>query len=107
MGEKFFQNVGCPDFQAGCVDAWVAADKFMSLDNLLVYEKLNLVFPVIHKAKNTDGTRSDIKKFLHVFRLGKGQAGTADLAGKNRGFEFFLAGHHQQIESGSLCIAEK
>lgn len=105
--KKNIQKIQGTDFQAGGIDAGMAADVFMTIDYRPVDQKLYLVFPVIHQTQNADRTWGNVQIFFHIFFAGKGQAGAADLAGQNGGFEFLHSRHHEKIEFGFLGIAEK
>ena len=61
-------------------------------DNILVNQKANPVFPIVHQSQNTDRAGGNIEKLFHEFRAGKGKACAADLFGKPCRLEFFMAG---------------
>ena len=85
----------------------MAAKVWMIVQDLFVNEQTDLVFRVVHQAKDTDGTGSNVQILFHEFRFSKGKAGAADLLGENCRFEFFVARKEQQVKGCFLGIAEK
>ena len=80
-GNDLFHQVLCPDLQAGCVDAGVTSEPFI-LQHILVDQKLHFILVVVHQPHDTHRSRRDVQISLHILRLGKGQAGGADLGGQ-------------------------
>jgi len=104
-GDDLIYQVFRAQPQAGGVDTGVAADVF-ALENILIDQKLHMVFLVVHQAQNAQGAGSDVQKLLHIFRGRKGQPGGADLLGKILGLEGLVSGHQKQVERGALPVAE-
>ena len=77
-GEKFFEDIRRGDGEGGRVDAGVAADGFRGGDGA-VDDKLDGVVRVVHEAEDADGTGGDVEIFLHIRRVGEGQARHAEL----------------------------
>ena len=65
------------------------------------------MFLVIHETQNTERTGGDIQIFFHVLSVSKGKPGRADLGGEFFGFKGFITGHHQQVEAGTLPVAQQ
>ena len=85
----------------------MTSDKFMMFDNILVNQKANPIFLIVHQSQNTDRAGSNIEKLFHEFRTSKGKAGAAYLFGQPRCLEFFMTGHHEKVEICFLSIAQK
>ena len=83
-------QIRCPKPETGGVDAGVAADIF-AVQYICVDQKLNPVVLVVHKAKDAEGSRSDVQKGFHIFRTGKRESGRADLLGKLAGFKMLVS----------------
>ena len=76
-------------------------------ENVLVDEKLHMIFRVVHQPHDGDGSGGQIQIFFHEFRPGKGEAGGVDLLGQHSRLKFLLTGHHQQVKFCLLGVAEK
>jgi hypothetical protein len=84
----------------------MAAQVFV-LKNILIDQKLNGMFFVIHKTHDTDSSRLYVKIFEHVLRISKRKPGRAYLSRQFLCLEFLVSGHHEQIELCLLTVAEK
>lgn len=107
IGQEFFQQIGGADLYTGSVDAGMAAHVLVFFHNGLIDQQADAAVFVIHQPKDADGAGCDIQKLLHIFGIGEGKAGAADLFGQYGGFEFFGAGHHEQVKIGFLGIAQE
>ena len=105
LRQEGVQNIAGFYFQAGCINAGMAADKGMAGNNILINKQFYPVFGVVHQSQDTDGTGGDIQKPFHILFFSKGKAGTADLFGKLRRMKLFLPRHQQKVEGGFLGIA--
>ena len=105
-GKKNVCDILSPDFQAGRAYAGMASD-ILPFQDILVYQEMYGMVTVVHQAHDTDSARFYIQETEHMFRFSKGEPCRTDLGGQLFCFEFFISGHHQQIEAGFLPVAEK
>ena len=105
-GEKFFKDIRRSDGEGGRVDAGVAADGFRGGDGA-VDDELDGVVRVVHEAEDADGAGGDIEIFLHIRRVGEGQARHAELLRQVPGLEDLLPFQHEQVKLRLLPVAEE
>ena len=68
LRQEGVQNIAGFYFQAGCINAGMAADKCMAGNNIFINKQFYPVFGVVHQSQDTDGTGGDIQKpFQEVF----------------------------------------
>jgi hypothetical protein len=71
--EYLFQQICRFHTQGRGIDTGMTA-KVFSLQNILVDQQLNPVFPVIHQTQYAKGAGRDIQKFLHEFSVCKAES---------------------------------
>ena len=87
-----FESICC-EFETGCIDTWMTA-KVWFLHDILVDQKLDFVFMLIHQSHDADRSGSNIKIFFHTRHNYRAAAGTEKPVGKssyyadNRSFLF-------------------
>ena len=86
-----FESICC-EFETGCIDTWMTA-KVWFLHDILVDQKLDFVFMLIHQSHDADRSGSNIKIFFHIFWFGKGQSGRMNLCGQIFCFKWFISWH--------------
>ena len=104
--DNFFHHVFHVNFQAGGVDAGMAAD-IRLFQEILVNKQLNVMLLVIHQTEDAYRARGDVQVFFHISLISKGKSGYAKLRGNFLGFEFFVSGKKEKVEVGLLAIAEE
>ena len=107
---NFFHHIFHVNFQAGGVDAGMAAD-IRLFQEILVNKQLNVMLLVIHQTEDAYRARGDVQVIFAIikshFTKGNSRSGYAKLRGNFLGFEFFVSGKKEKVEVGLLAIAEE
>ena len=76
--KQYMQQIVHFETQTTRVDTWMTAHIFI-LHQILVHQKLYVIFLIVHQSKHAHGTRCDIQVFLHISILREGKSGYAKL----------------------------
>lgn len=98
--QEFFCEIADRDFQAGGVDAGMAADG-LCLKDLSVDQDVQILCRFIAEAQDTGGARFRVENGFHFFGAGEGKPFFSNLCGDCFQIGFFFRRKQEQVPGGA------